>query len=166
MGVVAPWEREFAAEVRLAARFSRGEPRRRALTYLRGLLGTAARKNGWPLAEAAGDATPYGMQRALSGSVWDAEAVRDDLRDGMVEALGYPDAVAVTDETGFLKKGPHAVGVQLPEPLWPAPKQPVHRRSCHGRSPLKQQTLLVSFRSRNGINNRTIRWASHRFASE
>lgn len=139
MGVVVPWEREFAAlEVRLAARFSRGEPRRRALTYLRGLLGMAARKNGWPLAEAAGDATPYGMQRALSGSVWDAEAVRDDLRDGMVEALGHPDAVAVTDETGFLKKGPHAVGVQR------------HYRGTAGRIENSQIGVFLAYASPRG----------------
>ena len=55
----------------------------------------AARKNGWQLTEAAGDATPYGMQRVLPGSVWDAEVIRDDLRDWVAEALGYPDAVVM-----------------------------------------------------------------------
>ncbi len=65
---------------RLRPRFMRAEPRRRARRYLEGLLGGAGRKNGWQLAEAAGAATPYGMQRLLAGSGWDAEAARDDLR--------------------------------------------------------------------------------------
>src|SRR3954467_9104494 len=101
---------ELAA--RLAPRFGRVEPRRRALAYLRGLLAPLGRKNGWQLAEAAGDATPDGMQDFLGRMRWDADAVRDDLRAYVVEHLGDPDAVLVLDETGFLKKGAKSVGVQ------------------------------------------------------
>ena len=97
---------------RIAPRFRRAEPRRRALAYLRCLLGTAERKNGWQLAEAAGEATPDGMQRLLAAADWDADAVRDDLRSYVVEHLGAADAVLVVDETGFLKKGTHSAGVQ------------------------------------------------------
>ena len=53
-----------------------------------------------------GDDTPYGVQRLLSGYRWDADLVRDDLRDYVVEHLGQEDGVLVVDETGFLKKGP------------------------------------------------------------
>lgn len=60
--------------VRVASRFYRVEPRRRARAYVRGLLAPLADKNGWTLAEAAGDATPDGMQRLLNA------ATRDDLR--------------------------------------------------------------------------------------
>jgi SRSO17 transposase len=97
---------------RLAPRFVRVEPRRRALVYLRGLLAPVGRKNGWQLAEAAGDRTPDGMQDFLSRMRWDADAVRDDLRAYVVEHLGDPDAVLVLDETGFVKKGEKSVGVQ------------------------------------------------------
>src|SRR6266545_1645669 len=93
-------------------RFARAEMRARGHRYLIGLLGSAARKNGWQLAEAAGEATPHGMQELLNRAVWDAEAVRDDLRAYVVEHLGDPSAVLVVDETGFLKKGTTSVGVQ------------------------------------------------------
>jgi SRSO17 transposase len=97
---------------RLAPRFGRVEPRRRALAYLRGLLAPVGRKNGWQLAEAAGDRTPDGMQDFLGRMRWAADAVRDDLRAYVVEHLGDPGAVLVLDETGFVKKGTKSVGVQ------------------------------------------------------
>src|SRR5215213_7374643 len=97
---------------RIAPRFARAEPRRRPLAYLRGLLAPLERKNGWQLAEAAGDPTPDGVQDFLSRMRWDAEAVRDDLRAYVVEHLGDPEAVLVLDETGFLKKGGRSAGVQ------------------------------------------------------
>src|ERR687884_775974 len=97
---------------RIAPRFARAEPRRRASAYLRGLLAPVERKNGWQLAEAAGDATPDGVQDFLSRVRWEADAVRDDLRAYVVEHLGDPDAVLVLDETGFVKKGERSAGVQ------------------------------------------------------
>ncbi len=96
----------------IAGRFRRPEPRRRALEYLQGLLSSVERKNGWQLAEQAGDATPDGVQRLLSTYRWDADQVRDDHRDYVVEHLGDADGVLVVDETGFLKKGDKSVGVQ------------------------------------------------------
>ena len=97
---------------RIAPQFVRAEPRRRAAAYLRGLLAPVERKNGWQLAEAAGDATPDGVQDFLSRAQWDADAVRDDLHAYVVEHLGDPGAVLVLDETGFLKKGTKSAGVQ------------------------------------------------------
>ena len=82
---------------RIAPRFGRVEQRRRALAYLRGLLAPVERKNGWQLAEAAGDATPDGMQDFLGRMRWNADAVRDDLRAYVVEHLGDPGAVLVLD---------------------------------------------------------------------
>ena len=101
-----------ALHARIAGRFARAEPRRRALAYLRGLLGNVGRKNGWQLAEHAGERTPDGMQRLLATADWDPDLVRDDLRGYVVEQLGDPGAVLVVDETGFLKKGTTSVGVQ------------------------------------------------------
>src|ERR671929_1920821 len=109
----ARWARGLDEVVgRIAPRFARAEPRRRASAYLRGLLAPVERKNGWQLAEAAGDPTPDGVQDFLSRMRWDADAVRDDLRAYVVEHLGDPDAVLVLDETGFLKKGDKSAGVK------------------------------------------------------
>jgi SRSO17 transposase len=101
-----------ALHARIAGRFTRAEPRRRALAYLRGLLGNVPRKNGWQLAEHAGERTPDGMQRLLATADWDPDLVRDDLRGYVVAHLGEASAVLVVDETGFLKKGTTSVGVQ------------------------------------------------------
>lgn len=102
---------EAVAE-RIRGRFPRAEPRERATAYLRGLISPVERKNGWQLAEEAGDETPYGVQHLLGRAEWSAEEVRDDLRSYVVEHLGSEDAVLVVDETGFLKKGVKSVGVQ------------------------------------------------------
>ncbi len=110
---VARWAKGIeGVHGRVAGRFHRSEPRRRALDYLRGLLSPVERKNGWQLAEQAGDATPDGVQRLLSTYRWDADLVRDDLRSYVVEHLGQEDGVLVVDETGFLKKGTKSAGVQ------------------------------------------------------
>jgi SRSO17 transposase len=74
----------------VAARFFRVEPRLRARAYVRGLLAPLASKNGWTLAEAAGDATPDGMQRLLNAAAWDADGVRDDMRAYVAGHLGSP----------------------------------------------------------------------------
>jgi len=118
MGVVGVaeiqgWAAELAAvHERIAPRFARAEPRRRALAYLEGLLGGVERKNGWQLAEHAGERTPDGMQRLLSTARWDPDAVRDDLRGYVVERLGGPGGVLVVDDSGMIKKGMTSAGVQ------------------------------------------------------
>lgn len=89
----------------IAGRFARSEQRQRVRMYLQGLLSPIEHKNGWQLAEAAGEANPYGYQELLSRAQWDADAVRDDLLDLVREQLADPTAVVVIDETGFLKKG-------------------------------------------------------------
>ena len=64
----------------IAGRFRHPVPRRRALDYLKGLLSPVERKNGWQLAERAGDATPDGVQHLLYNYQWDVDLVRDDLK--------------------------------------------------------------------------------------
>ena len=96
---------------RIAPRFARPEPRRRALSYLQGIMSEIPRKNGWQLAEHAREATPYGMQRLLATAVWDDPRVRDDLRDYVYEHLGSLDAIGVLDETSMLKRGEKSAGV-------------------------------------------------------
>jgi SRSO17 transposase len=96
----------------VAGRFARVEPRRTARQFVLGLLSPVERKNCWWLAEQAGHADPQPMQRLLRTTVWDADAVRDDLRGFVAARLGDPGGVLVCDETGFLKKGTGSVGVQ------------------------------------------------------
>jgi SRSO17 transposase len=96
----------------VAGRFLRAEPRRRARAYVRGLLAPLAGKNGWTLAEVAGDTTPDGMQRLLNSAQWDTDGVRDDVRGYVVAHLGEPGGVLIVDKTGFLKKGFKSAGVQ------------------------------------------------------
>lgn len=96
---------------RFADRFTRSEPRRRARQYLSGLVAGLDRKNGWTLAEQAGDLSPDGMQRLLRWADWDIDAVRDEVRDYVIEHLGDPNGVLIIDDTGFLKKGVKSAGV-------------------------------------------------------
>ncbi len=97
---------------RIARRFARSESRHRAKRYLLGLLDRVERKNGWQLAEATGETNPQGTQRLLNSADWDAEEVRDDLREYVVEHLGDQESgLLIVDETGFLKKGEKSVGV-------------------------------------------------------
>jgi len=79
--------------------------------FLDGLLGDERRKTGWMRAEAAGDSGPWRQQAILGRSRWDADALRDIVRDYVVEHLADDDAVLVIDETGFLKQGKASCGV-------------------------------------------------------
>lgn len=109
----ARWQDQFDDLMgRIAGRFARVEPRRRARAFVLGLLSGLRRKNCWTIAELAGDLSPDGMQHLLAGARWDAGAVRDDLRGYVLEYLGSADAVLVVDETGDVKKGCASAGVQ------------------------------------------------------
>src|SRR5215211_7351546 len=79
--------------------------------FLDALLGPERRKTGWMRAEAAGDPGPWRQQALLGRARWDADALRDVVRDYAVETLAEPDAVLVLDETGFLKQGRASCGV-------------------------------------------------------
>ena len=79
--------------------------------FLDGLLGAERRKTGWMRAEAAGDPGPWRQQAILGRGRWDADALRDIVRDYVVETLADNDAVLVIDETGFLKQGKASCGV-------------------------------------------------------
>jgi SRSO17 transposase len=110
---VASWTAGWdEIQERIGPRFARSEQRQRVRRYVEGLLSPIERKNGWQLAEQAGEARPYGMQRLLAGAKWDADAVRDDLCVYVLTHLSDPRAVLVIDETGFLKQGTKSVGVK------------------------------------------------------
>jgi SRSO17 transposase len=115
--MVRSWSEELeAVGNRLSDHFARSEVRQRAQDYLHGLLSEAERKNSWQLAEVAGNSTPYGIQHLLGRASWDADALRDDLREYVIEHLADAESVLesclIVDETGFIKKGEQSVGVK------------------------------------------------------
>src|ERR1700726_967681 len=79
--------------------------------FLDGVLGDERRKTGWMRAEAAGDPGPWRQQAILGRGQWDADALRDIVRDYALETLADEEAVLVIDETGFLKQGKASCGV-------------------------------------------------------
>ncbi|MCH0560411.1 transposase [Streptomyces sp. MUM 16J] len=113
MEQVESWSEGIAGfHARFARHFGRSEPRERALDYLTGLLAPLEKKNAWTMAEQVGQLRPDGVQRLLNHSEWDENAVRDGLRDYVVETIGDKNAVLIGDDTGFLKKGTKSAGVQ------------------------------------------------------
>jgi SRSO17 transposase len=96
---------------RIRPLFRRERMARSAGLFLDALLGPEPRKTGWMRAEAAGDPGPWRQQALLGRAHWDAEALRDIVRDSVVETLADPEAVLVLDETGFLKQGKASCGV-------------------------------------------------------
>jgi SRSO17 transposase len=111
-GSLLRWERELGElKDRLAPVFVRSEVRQSAGAFIDGALSGIARKTGWQLAEQAGLDRPYRMQSLLGRSGWDADALRDLVRNEVIACLGDRSGVLVVDETGFLKKGTHSAGV-------------------------------------------------------
>lgn len=107
------WKRELQrSHDSIADLFTRSEVRERSYAYLQGLLSHCERKNGWQLAEWMGEIAPYRVQHLLDRACWDADQARDRVREYVLERLSALDAVLIVDETGFLKKGVHSVGVK------------------------------------------------------
>jgi SRSO17 transposase len=96
---------------RMRPAFAQERSAQKAGLFLDGLLGEERRKTGWMRAEAAGDPGPWRQQALLARDRWDADALRDLVRDYVVEHLADEDAVLVVDETGFLKQGKASCGV-------------------------------------------------------
>src|ERR1700712_3001135 len=111
-GSLLPWEQELSSfKAQLSSAFGRAELRRSAGALIDGLLSGVARKTGWQLAEQAGLERPYRLQSLLGRSSWQADKLRDLVRADVFATLGDGGGVLVVDETGFLKKGKHSVGV-------------------------------------------------------
>lgn len=107
------WADDFAAfHARFAHLFVRREPREQAVKYLRALMAPIARKNGWQMAEVMGDQAPDATERLLYQADWDADAARDVYVQFVSERFGDADGIGVVDESGFIKKGSHSVGVK------------------------------------------------------
>jgi SRSO17 transposase len=105
------WRDEFdRLHGRLRPHAARSRTHDQMKLHLEGVLGKAERRNGWHLAEAAGDRSPYAMQNLLGRSSWDVEGVREETRRYVREGLG-PIRARIVDESGFLKKGTKSAGV-------------------------------------------------------
>ncbi|MEV6675235.1 IS701 family transposase [Streptomyces sp. NPDC051162] len=110
---LAVWDREFAAlGERTTPLFYRPESQEHALQYLRGLLSPLQRKNGWTIAEFSGEKEPKALQRFLNLTPWNADLMRDLVRDYAMERFADSRGVLIADPTGFAKKGSKSAGVQ------------------------------------------------------
>ncbi len=107
------WEEEFGrVAARISPLFYRPESRGHAERYLRGLLAPMERKNGWTIAEHAGEKEPKALQRFLNLTPWDAGELRDIVVEYAMERFADPQGVLIADPTGFAKKGKKSAGVQ------------------------------------------------------
>ena len=97
---------------RLGKVFANESGFRNAQNYIKGLLGSAERKNSWQLSEKIGESTPYKMQQFIYRGEYKADAIRDELRRYVGESIGEPEGVLVVDDTGFIKQGKKSCGVQ------------------------------------------------------
>jgi hypothetical protein len=102
---------------RVAGRFGLVEPRRRARGFVLGLLADLPRKNCWTIAEHAGDATPDGMQHLLAGAVWDHDAVRDDVRDYLVDTSATRPRCWWSTRPGTSRREPARSGCNASTPV-------------------------------------------------
>jgi hypothetical protein len=110
---LAVWDREFRDVcARLDGLFYRTDSRAHARHYVRGLMASLERKNGWTIAEYSGDPEPKALQRLLNLSPWDADEARDLVRVYAMEHFADPRGVLIADPTGFVKKGNKSAGVQ------------------------------------------------------
>ena len=96
---------------RLAPAFASNPGFNNAKDYIKGLMGSIERKNGWQMAEYLGSTTPYSLQQFIYRGTYDADMLMNTGREYIVEHLGDEDGVCVLDETGFLKKGEKSCGV-------------------------------------------------------
>ncbi|WP_192814104.1 IS701 family transposase, partial [Rhodovulum sp. PH10] len=111
-GCITSWDRELSVlKERVGRALPRSELRETAGAFIDGLLSGVERKTGWLMSETVGAERPYRIQSLIGRSRWDADRLRDHVMDYAVEALGDRDGVLIVDETGFLKKGEHSVGV-------------------------------------------------------
>lgn len=109
---IAAWDADLQTLTdRLSWLFNRPEPKTTFRLMLRALLADVPKKNSWGLAEHAGLPTPRPFEHLLDGAVWDADVLRDQVRDYVVAGLGATDAILIADDTQAIKKGRKSVGV-------------------------------------------------------
>jgi SRSO17 transposase len=110
---IAGWDEDLRllTERVAGSLFTRPEPRATFADLVRGLLADVPRKNSWQLAEHVGHGSAHRLEWLLGGAKWDADALRDRVRDYVVATLGAEDGVLIADDTQVIKKGVKSVGV-------------------------------------------------------
>jgi SRSO17 transposase len=105
--LVMSWNAELTALTTriVGPLFARPEPRASFADLVRGVLADVPRKNSWQLSDHVGHSTANRIEHLLDRAKWDVDALRDRVRDYVVEHLGRPDAVPVADDTQAIKKG-------------------------------------------------------------
>ena len=93
-----------------APAFQRSEQLERSKSYVRGLLGDAARKNVEQMALGLGE-NVRNLQYFVGQSPWRMEPVIEIHQRLVAETLGEADGVALIDESGVVKQGECSVGV-------------------------------------------------------
>jgi len=96
---------------RIGVAFGNDQGFANAQNYIKCLLGSAERKNGWQMSEYLGAGTPYQMQQFIYRGRYDADEIMWIAGEYVMEALGEADGVMVLDETGFIKQGKKSCGV-------------------------------------------------------
>ena len=105
----------------LRACFARTETWQQAGKYVSALVSDVPKRNGWSIAQRAGDRSPDRMQRLLNRASWDAVAAMSQVRRfgaaGLAEAARRGGrrgglVVAAIDETGQEKAGEATAGVK------------------------------------------------------
>src|SRR4051812_25302506 len=94
-----------AVKDRMRPLFTQARVAASANAFLDGLLGAERRKTGWARAEAAGDEGPWRQQAILGRARWEADALRDIVRDYALETLADPEAVLVFGGNRLFQKG-------------------------------------------------------------
>src|SRR5437868_4004762 len=105
---------------RLRSRFARTQTWQHAGRYVSALVSEMPKRNGWTIAEHAGDRTPDRTQRLLNRAVWDPFAAMGVVRRFAVTGLDEAArrrgrrglAVGAIDETSQQKQGITTAGVQ------------------------------------------------------
>jgi DDE superfamily endonuclease len=97
--------------------FVRVEPWLQAGKYAAALMSQIPTRNGWTIAEQAGDRAPDKTQRLLNRAAWDTGAAAGVVRRfavaGLDQACGRRGlAVGAVDETGQAKQGERTAGVK------------------------------------------------------
>jgi SRSO17 transposase len=105
------WASSLREKARMRPLFTQERVAASAGLFPDGLLGEEGHKTGGRRAAAAGDPGPWRQQAILGRGRWDADALRDIVREYALARLAADDAVLVVEETGFLKQGQASCGV-------------------------------------------------------
>jgi len=112
------------------------------MAYIRGLISTIERKNGWQLAELAEKSRQTGCKRLLNTAKWMRTRCVNDLQEYILTHLIDPEAVLVVDETGFSKR--HQVSRRGSQYTGTVGRSPIARLGSFWRMPTDMERFARS----------------------